>query len=271
MCLDTNKFLTLFSDRGTLHSGDMLSSVTQPWNPNYVIDFEVYRNGARFPDKKHYYRTHPILNFEYLKPPPIFEVYDSDDNVINKEKPVVASIEEENTDTEFEVSDSDANVINEEKHVVASSGEENDSNVNVINEEKHVVASPEEKKTDYLGKSMFYYAWWGHTIINSTTFSIDDFSQDKSAVFTIIINNNNIVSFGINPLFKLTDKSDAELAFFLTLFKETCIFPDECDNLNVIKRIITVRRGLLRKTTDVNTNKDIWKIVEKAEIKFIYY
>jgi hypothetical protein len=101
ICLGENKFLALYSDRNDgLHRGDMLKSVNTPWHPNHIIDFEVDRQENRFPDENHYYRTHLIHHFEYLNPPPIFQIYDSDTDYTNGSNAEATSTEEETADSQ---------------------------------------------------------------------------------------------------------------------------------------------------------------------------
>ena len=85
MCIDVNRFLVLSCETRSLQLGDILESVTMPWNAEYKANFKVKRNGIPFPDKNHLFETYPLVSIDLLNPPDIYEYLDKEDDTSESE------------------------------------------------------------------------------------------------------------------------------------------------------------------------------------------
>jgi len=78
LCLEPCRFFVLKSDRNVLIFEDELESITKPWNVGFIADFLVFREGKRYPDTTHVYRTYKIDKIELLHPADVYELLDAE-------------------------------------------------------------------------------------------------------------------------------------------------------------------------------------------------
>ncbi len=61
-----NSFLVLASSRGTLMPNDFVRNLTPAWVPSLSLEFELFRNGQRFPNPNTIYSTRKLLSIEFF-------------------------------------------------------------------------------------------------------------------------------------------------------------------------------------------------------------
>ena len=85
MVVNSGQFLLLSSDFGTLQLGDILTPCENRFNTQFHVNFEIYRGGKRFPNKKLLFRTPVLTEIKLFHPSPVFEVLDSEEDFRHKE------------------------------------------------------------------------------------------------------------------------------------------------------------------------------------------
>jgi hypothetical protein len=64
--LGNNTFLVLLSTRGTIRTNDFAKTLTPAWFPSIPIEFEITRNGIRFPNANTIYSTRKVVRLEFV-------------------------------------------------------------------------------------------------------------------------------------------------------------------------------------------------------------
>lgn len=80
LCTDEQVFIVLSSSITGLNTLDKLIPITLHWNPDFFIDFLVYRKNVRYPDEKTRLQIGKFSHIIVFEPSIVFEVLDSDRN-----------------------------------------------------------------------------------------------------------------------------------------------------------------------------------------------
>ncbi len=89
VCANPNQYIVLNSSISGLRLNDVLQPTTLLWNPDFYIDFFVFRKGTRYPNENIKLHIGKYDNTVFYKPSIVYEILDSNDTFsLKKKKPL---------------------------------------------------------------------------------------------------------------------------------------------------------------------------------------